>query len=93
MGYGKGQHKSSKLLQRALKAGQKDKKGLGFSKKNNNKKKKDKKARQDEQIKALYGDNRTINDQYRDMVNIVEAEEFKIKADQLYGKDKVSKRN
>lgn len=92
MGYdSKKANKSSQLLKRALDAGQKDKSGLGFERKKKSNKKRDKKEEQEAQLEALYGDNRTINDKYRDMVNVLAAEEFKIKANELYGRDKVRK--
>jgi DNA-directed RNA polymerase beta' subunit len=86
MGFTAKNHKSSKLLERALKAGQKGKTGLGFKKP-----KKSKKGKRDKEkiLDQMYGDNRSLNEQYRDMVNVLAAEEFKIKADELYGKDKV----
>ena len=77
----KGKDKASLLLKRALESGQIDKTGLGFEKK---KKKKNKKAQQEEMLEDLYGND--LNTQLKDMINTVKQEEFKIKADEIYGR-------
>ena len=77
----KGKDQASLLLKRALESGQIDKKGLGFEKK---RKSKGKKARQEDIIDLLYGND--LNTQLKDMITSVKAEEFKIKADELYGR-------
>ena len=87
MGFGPESHKSSQMLKRALKAGQKGKTGLGF--KNQKKQKISKKKKKEDLLNKMYSDRpKTLNDEYREMVDVLAAEEYKIKENELLGKDK-----
>lgn len=88
------QNKSSQLLERALNAGQKTKKGLGFKNKKGKDKGRGKTRHQMNKISMnqLYGEDgtrtksnlNTLNDEMRDLVNEVVAEEYKIKESEKY---------
>lgn len=84
-----GTDKASLSLKRALESGQVGKTGLGYQKESSKskKKKKSKEELENEVINQTYGSN--LNEELKQVINVVNAEEFKIKVKELYGHDKV----
>lgn len=84
------QNESSKLLERAINAGQKTKSGLGFrANRKGNKKKNKRTSGQNSGFTRTRGSAlNTLNDEMRELVNEVVAEEYKIEQSEQFNREK-----